>query len=203
MEIRFAKIISVIFHPLLVPAYSYLILLNLKAYFSMIIPEQARWRIIALIFITTFILPSLVSFYLYKRKIISSMQMEMKEERTLPYMVTAIFFYLTYYMLNRFEISPVFYYYMAGATFLVIVTLIINLFWKISGHMISVGAVVGAIISLSVLLRLNLNALILISIFLAGLIAFARLRLGAHTPAQIYAGFFLGSIVMAGVFLLL
>jgi len=129
--------------------------------------------------------------------------MESREERTLPYMVTTVFFYITYYFLKNLQISPVYSYFMAGATFLVIFVLVINLFWKISGHMISIGSVLGAIVGLSVLMQMNLNLIIIISILFAGLIAYSRLKLGAHTPTQVYAGYGLGILVMGGLFLML
>jgi hypothetical protein len=201
METRLARIISYIFHPLLIPTYSFLLLLNMKAYFSMIIPGSAKWLIISLIFITTFLFPSLFVLFFYRRKLISSVQMESKEDRTLPYVVTVIFFYVTYYLLKRLQISPIFYYYMAGATFLVISTLIINLFWKISGHMVSVGALLGAVIALSIILGINLTPALLITILLSGLVGSARLKVGSHNPPQIYTGFFLGLIVMGGLFI--
>jgi hypothetical protein len=169
----------------------------------MIIPAPQKWLIISLIFITTFLFPTIISLFLVKRGIAKSMEMHGKEERTIPYMITVVFFYLTYYLLQRLQISPVFSYFMAGATFLVIVTLVINLFWKISGHMISIGSMVGAVIGLSVLMNLNLSGLIMILIAVAGFVAYARLRLNAHYPAQVYTGFFAGLIFMAGMFLVL
>jgi len=203
MENRFAKIISYVFHPLMMPTYAYMVLLHLKAYFSIIIPASTKWLIIGFIFITTFLLPSLISMFMMRRGMVRSMQMESREERTLPYMVTTVFFYITYYFLKNLQISPVYSYFMAGATFLVIFVLVINLFWKISGHMISIGSVLGAIVGLSVLMQMNLNLIIIISILFAGLIAYSRLKLGAHTPTQVYAGYGLGILVMGGLFLML
>jgi membrane-associated phospholipid phosphatase len=203
MESRFARVISYIFHPLLIPTYAYIILLHLQVYFSMIIPSPQKWLIISLIFITTFLFPTIISLFLVKRKLVKTMEMHGKEERTLPYMITVVFFYLTYYLLKKLQISPIFYYFMAGATFLVIITLVINLFWKISGHMISIGSMVGAIIGLSILMNLNLTGLIIIMITISGIVAYARLRLNAHYPTQVYTGFLMGFVFMAGLFLIL
>lgn len=203
MEIRLAKTISFLFHPLLIPTYAYMILLHLKVYFSMIIPSPQKWLIISLIFITTFLFPAILSLFMVKRRLVRTIHMEVREDRTLPYMVTVLFFYLTYYLLNRLQISPVFSYFMAGATFLAIVTLLINLFWKISSHMIAIGSLFGAVIGLALLMGLNLNVLIIMLVVFSGLVGFARLRLDAHSPAQVYAGFFMGMVFMGGMFLLL
>jgi membrane-associated phospholipid phosphatase len=169
----------------------------------MIIPGPQKWLIISLIFITTFLIPSIISLFMVKRGLVRTMHMHGREERTFPYMITVVCFYLTYYLLKELQISPVFSYFMAGATFLVILTLVINLFWKISGHMISIGSMAGAIIGLSILMNLNLAKLVMIVIGISGLVAYARLRLNAHYPAQVYSGFFMGLIFMAAMFMVL
>ena len=203
METRIAKIISAVLHPLLIPTYSYIILLSLKTYFAMIIPFEARWKIVLLVFIITFMLPAIFTYLLYWRGVIKSLHMETREERTFPYLITAIFFYLAYYMLNKLQIAPVFSYFMIGATFLLIITLVINLFWKISSHMVAMGAVMGAVTGISLLLVINLKLLIMIIILVSGLVAYSRLKLNAHFPAQVYAGFVLGAVVMAGLAIIL
>jgi len=43
--------------------------------------------------------------------------------------------------------------------------------------------------------------LIAVTILVSGLIGFARLKLQAHTPAQIYAGFILGFFTIFVLFL--
>ena len=199
METRIAKIISAVFHPLLIPTYSYIILLSLKTYFAMIIPLEARWKIVLLVFIITFMLPALFSYLLYWRGVIKSLHMKTREERTFPYLITAIFFYLAYYMLSKLQIAPVFSYFMIGATLLLIITLVINLFWKISSHMVAMGAVTG----ISLLLAINLKLLIIMIILVSGLVAYSRLKLNAHFPVQVYAGFMLGVVVMAGLAIIL
>ena len=202
MEKRFAKICSAIFHPLLIPTYSYIILLNLKTYFSLIIPEPAKWKIVIMIFIITFLIPLFFTFILFKWGMVKSFYMENREERTFPFIIATIFFFLAYYLLKNLQIAPVYYYFMTGATFLLIITILINLFWKISSHMIGIGAVLGAVSGLSFLLMIDLKLLIISIILISGLLAYSRLKLNAHSPAQVYTGFILGVTVMYGLILL-
>ena len=203
MENRIARVISVIFHPLLIPTYAVLLLLNMKVWFALTIPPQARWVIILMVFVATMCIPLLVAFFLYRRKIIRSFEMESKEERPLPYLSTALSFYFAYYLLNRLDISPVYSYFMIGATFLVVLSLSINFLWKISSHMVAVGAVTGLILGISWIMGIDLSLLLVILFIISGLVAYSRLKLNAHRPAEVYTGYLMGVLVMSGLILAL
>lgn len=196
MEERLARIISIIFHPLLIPTYIIAILINLSAFFALMIPIDAKLKIIALVFITSVAFPALVLFGMYRVKLVSTLSMDKREERLYPYIATVLFFFLSYYMIWQINISPVYYYCLLGASILALLTFLINIFWKISAHTISMGAVVGAFYGLQQVLVLDLLWLISISIFISGIVGFARLRAGSHTQAQIYSGYFLGFLGM-------
>ncbi len=200
MERRIAQVISVVFYPLFVPTYAFAILLTMPAYFSALMPAPAKWMVIGLVFFTTCIIPT--SFYLVmiKTKLVSTTYLSKREDRTLPYIVSITFFYLTYYFLKQLQISPVYYYFLIGATMLNIIVMAINFFWKISSHMASVGALSGMMVGLSYFLGTNYFFLISITLIIAGLTGFARLKLQAHTPAQIYSGFILGFLVITALF---
>lgn len=201
MEKKLAKIFSYLFHPLLMPTYTMLVLLNLHAYFAMIIPEQAKWRLIGIVFLVTFVFPAILSYFFLRTGIIHSFEMRSRQERVFPLLITAIFFYLNYYLINGVEISPVFAYFAIGATSLVIVTLLINFFWKISMHMIGMGALFGTLLGVSLAFYVSIPSLIFASVIVAGLTGFARLRLTAHDPSQVYTGFLAGTVVMLAFFL--
>lgn len=82
--------------------------------------------------------------------------------------------------------------FLLGSCVSVVLTLIINLFWKVSAHAIGIAGVVGAVIGLSLRIHYNLSPLIIMLISLFGLVGFARLKLLAHTPSQVYVGFLVG-----------
>jgi hypothetical protein len=196
MEVRIANIISVIFHPLLIPTYIVGVLINLNVFFALMIPDEAKWKILFLIFITSAIFPVVILFGMYRMKLIQDLKMDKREDRLYPYIATTIFFFLSYYLVRQINISPVYYYCLLGASILALITFIINIFWKISAHTVSMGAMLGAFIGLQIVLMLDLLWLISIGVFLAGLVGFARLRAGTHSQAQIYLGYALGFIVM-------
>ena len=199
MEERFAKIISYIFHPLIMPTISIWLILNTNTYISFVTSDPTKWFTTLIIFMSTFILPALVVVYLLHSGLISSMHMPSAEERRLPFLLTAIIYYFTYYVIRQlpiiiseFSLPPVIYIVILGATFSILVALIINFFWKISVHMIGVGGLVGTLIGVSLRYSTDLKNIICVAIIIAGLIGFSRLKLKAHRLSQVYMGFFIG-----------
>lgn len=201
MERRIAQVISVIFYPLFVPTYAFAILLTMPAYFSALLPPESKWMLIGLIFLITCLLPTVFIFIMYKAGIITTKYLSKREDRTMPYIITTVFFYLAFYMLKKLQISPVYYFFVIGATMMIVLVMGINLFWKISSHTAALGALAGMTLGLSFFLGTFYFGLITLTIILAGITGYARLKLEAHTPAQVYAGFLLGFFTMVSLFL--
>lgn len=197
MEKYLAKAISLILHPLLVPTYGLFILFKLDAFFSLLIPQEAQWKLLFLTFGLTFLFPLFIILILLKRGIVKTLEMNSKEERIFPLLITSLFFYLNYYLFVKLGMPAVYVDFMMGATVMVIAALLINFFWKISLHMLAMGGLFAALLDVAFLLYLDINLLLLFAIILAGgLTGFARLRLKAHNQVQIYAGYVLGLLFM-------
>ena len=201
MEKRLAQVISVVFYPLFVPTYAFAILLTMPAYFSALMPAAAKWMVIGIIFLLTCVIPTLSFILMIKSRLVQSKYLSNRDDRTIPYIVTIIFFYLTFYILKKLQISPVYYYFVIGATMLNVIIMGINFFWKISSHMASVGALAGMTVGLSYFLGTFYFGLIALSLLISGMTGFARLKLKEHTPAQVYAGFLVGFFTILGLFL--
>lgn len=190
------RFISVIFNPLLMPTYSLLIIFNLNVYFSLLLPAAVKWRLISLVFILTFLFPLFILLIMLKRNIIKSIEMKTREERVFPLLITAVFFYINYYLFKNIQVSPIFNYFILGATFGVIFTLIVNFWWKISVHMIAIGGLFGTLLGISFVFLVEINYLILLVIFISGLVGYARLKAKAHNSLQVYSGFLAGTLIM-------
>jgi hypothetical protein len=82
---------------------------------------------------------------------------------------------------------------------------LISIYWQISAHSVGIGGVVGIVAG--IITKFGETDLVLVLaalIMLTGMVASARLRLNAHTPAQIGAGLMLGlSTSMMTVFWLI
>ncbi|MBU1370196.1 MAG: hypothetical protein KJ578_04195 [Bacteroidetes bacterium] len=197
-----AKLFSVVFHPLLIPTWAYLGLITQGNLILLRIPFNLTWTLAGLIFMTSFLFPTLIILLMLRFKMISSLAMPLRSERIGPLIVTAIFFFMTYYLLKQLQIAPIVYLYMLGATLLTVVSSAITLWWKISLHMVGIGALAGAYAGLSILSPNNFSLLLVISLLIAGLTGTARLVLSAHKPAEVYVGFATGASLMFALFML-
>ena len=201
MEEKIAKIISVLFHPLLIPTYALLLLINIDTHFTLVLPEKYRYLTVLFVFLTSFVLPSIIIFILLKLGTIKSLQMETRQERVIPLFVVTAFFYITYFLLKQGPHFALYNIFMLGATLLVIISMFINYFTKISIHMLALGGVFGTFTGFAITLNQDMFMLLSIIILVAGVTGFARLKLKAHSPSQVYFGFGLGTIFMLVLFL--
>jgi len=123
-------------------------------------------------------------------------QMEKRQERTISLLIISIFYYLTWWMLGRMPVSPVFPIIMIGIFYTSVLALALNLFYKISLHMLAAGGATGVFIGLSLLLLQPIQLIIMLMILISGIIGFARLKLNSHNSAQVYLGWIAGVVIM-------
>ncbi|MCK9219564.1 MAG: hypothetical protein PHF97_02765 [Bacteroidales bacterium] len=203
MEDRIARVLSYLFHPIMMPCYVLLVMFQIDALFPLLMPWKYKLLLMGIVFLTTVLLPLFFTFILFRLQFISSLFMVRKEERTYPLLTIAVFFYITYYLLRGIHFSTIFSFYMLGATFLAILMLVINYYYKISLHMTGIGSFVGFFLGLSLNFGLNLNLEILLGIFFAGWIGFGRMKMNSHHPSELITGFITGSVVMTTIMLLI
>ncbi len=189
---KFAKIVSFVFHPLLMPTLGFFILLDSSVYLSSSINPLTTKITYATIFIFTCVLPFINVWFLVNKGFAKDIYLRTRQERKLPYLFSVIYYVILYYFLKPINLPPVIYLMVLGTTIAAIITLLVNLRWKISAHMVGIGGVLGAVIGISERFMQNLNGTIIILFLIAGIIGFARLKLDAHTSSQVYAGFATG-----------
>lgn len=194
MEYKVAKISSALLHPLIMPLLSIYCLFSTSSYFLFRVHEKAVYIVYAIVFVFTFLLPGITSFALYKMGLMDNIESPEQSTRKLPYLLTAIYFTGAYYLLSKLNLPAVIYLSVLGGCLTIIIASVINIFWKISAHMIGVGGLVGALLGISFRYMLDTGPYLVLAILGAGILGFARLKLKAHTPAQVYAGFSLGGL---------
>jgi hypothetical protein len=195
MENRIAKILSALFHPLVMPLLSVYCLFSSSSYFLFRVHEKAIYVVYAIVFLFTFLLPAVTSLLLFRLGVMDNLESPARENRKIPYLLTAVYYTGAYYLLSKINLPAIIYLSVLGACFIIILTSIINIFWKISAHMIGIGGLVGALLGLSFRYMLDAGPYLVLAILAAGLLGFSRLKLNAHTPAQVYTGFSLGCAV--------
>jgi membrane-associated phospholipid phosphatase len=199
---RFARFISVLFHPLLMPTYGTALVMYYYSYLVYSLSTAALVIIFGTVFISTFLLPTFISYLLIKKGMVKSFEMDSREERTVPFLATCFCYSIGYYMVSRFMLPPIFSVLLLGAAASVMVATLINFRWKISIHMIGIGGVTGALLCLSQKMAQDIQPAIILSILFAGILGTSRLALHAHTPRQVYYGFLTGVFTGFLVFIL-
>jgi len=169
-ETIFAKIISYVLHPLLMPSYGFILLFYTNNYISTFTPPKLKLLIIGITFVFTFVFPTLNAIILLKLKRIKSLEMENAEERVIPYISTILYFSALCYLFYYSQFPPIFYILVLGATISVLFTLIINFKWKISAHAMGIGGIIGAVIGISHRLYIDLQLIVLITLIFGGLV---------------------------------
>ena len=160
---------------------------------GLLVPSfEIRLFVFALTFAATFFMPLISVLVLLKAKQITSLEMSIKEERRLPYLITAMFYFVESYLLTLTHASGFVNSWILGSTLLILIVMVINLFWKISAHMVAIGGLCGMMIALSYRLQINLHYQLILLFTIAGLVGFARLKPNSHSPSQVYVGFLLG-----------
>jgi hypothetical protein len=191
-----ARIISILFHPLIMPSVGFLLLFNSGTYLAYL-PFEYKKMILLIVFLCTFIIPlSILPFFLY-HKIISDINMSGARERFAPLVISFILFVLCYFLLRKVPIPPDYLAFCIGCAASSFLSLLIISKWKISLHMIGIGGLTGLIIYLIIKMQVDLSFYLILTIIAAGLTGTARLFLNAHRPFEIYAGFLAGLLIIA------
>ena len=189
-----AKILSVALYPLFVPTYG--VALFCYAYSLQFAPLVPIWMIIALVgtFLLTCILPITAIWVMMRRGEIKDLYIEDPRQRTMPYLYSAFGFGFWCYLLISVLHAPTpLRFICVGATLAIVIVMLINRYWKISAHLAGIGGLVGGIFCYC----MSIGAVPTVGAFcfwlgLSLLLMFARLRLNAHTPAQVSTGWLLG-----------
>ncbi len=191
---RIARVTSIVFHPLLIPTLGFLLLFNSGFYFA-ILPWSVKKYILLVVFLSTCVLPAL-SITLLALNPKFDISMEKSTDRVLPIILSSIFYYLGYLILQRLPVFPIYNLFLIASILVQIALLIISMGWKISAHSAAVGGLIGGFFALSFRLQENPVLILTFLILVAGMVGTARLILGKHTSWQVYAGFLLGFLVM-------
>lgn len=198
-----AHIISLVFNPFLLPVMGLALVFQTNSLFRYLIAPPVQKLILATVFFFYCFMP-LVTIVLFKRyRMVNAYHLPSGNERRLPLLMSCLYFGMAYFSIQYLAdalnlISHLKLLMLAGLVVGIVATLI-NLWYKISIHMLSIGSLLGLFTAFA---HLNnpFNQQVLIGlIVLGGMIGFARLQLKAHTPGQVALGYVVGFFVEYGV----
>lgn len=163
-----------------------------------VLTPTIRITLLGFVSMTTFVLPALGIYYLYRAGYVKSLHLDELADRRIPYLITTlIYIFATYFFSFSLpplsEIAPEIGIILGSITVSIAMVALISLYWKISAHSVGIGGMLGAVLGIVVKFdHTNLLYSLLALILLTGFLISARLKLNAHTPAQVSAGLFLG-----------
>jgi membrane-associated phospholipid phosphatase len=194
-----ARIISYVFHPLLMGTYLFLL-------FALILPTAlypvnsgSQFLFLALFFVITVIVPVIMLSMLKISGSIQSFKLENRRERIFPFISILILYIMFSYLLtsqNRIGLDDNLFRFILIMDGLILIGTVITLFYKVSMHAIGIMGLVGILIPLNkesddaLLLWITIGAVVL-----AGLVMSSRLQLNAHTPRQVLVGALSGFLI--------
>jgi hypothetical protein len=200
-KVRAAKIISISFHPLLMPVYGLLVIFFAPTLFWYL-PFKVKEILFFIILINNVLIPvSLLPFLRY-RNLISSWVIDEQKERVIPLLIVSLLYSVTSYILYKLQIPVFVKAYMYSLALLAGVLFFINLRWKISLHSAGGGAMTALIFVLSVKMGVPLPFQTALVLILSGIVMSVRLMMNTHNPRQVYGGFIAGLVIQGSLMLL-
>jgi hypothetical protein len=189
-----AKIVSTVFHPVLLPTLGFILLFNSGFYFSYL-SWDAKKFVLLVVFFTTCILPLLSVAVLALRPGFDTTLLR-KKDKLVTLLLTSVFYYIGYMLLSNINAYPVFKLIMLAAALVIAGVLIISLKWNINSQMASIGGLTGALFALAFRTGLNPFWSVIIVILVSGILGTVNLIQEKNSIWQIAAGYSWGFLVI-------
>lgn len=199
---RLSKALSVVLHPLFVPFYVMLLLVAGPTQLSYF-PTSVKFYLLWVTALYTAVIPLLSVGLLRSMGRITSLAIDDRRERILPLVIGIVCYLLCAATVARNPSAMIVRKFMLAGACCELFCLAVTLYWKISLHLATQGAVAAFLILLTFGNAGNLTGALAVAVLCAGALASARLWLGCHTIRQIAAGYAGGFITAALAVLLL
>ena len=191
-----ARIVSILFHPLLLATYLFALFIFLFPVALEPLKSEGHFNFLLLIFCITFALPALNVGMFRMMGTIKTLEMKEKRERILPFIfITILYITVTYlfYSKTHLGLHHNLLKFLIIIDALVLIATLTTFFYKVSVHSLAAWGMIGILIPLNKVLEDNtLFYPTLIIIVIAGVVMSARLKLNAHTPREVLVGSVLG-----------
>ena len=191
--------LSTIFHPVFVPVLLLLTCVpNVDPFHNLLIEKKILFFFL-FFFLNTF-LPCFFVFILYKKNLISDIELKNKRERILPLSFTFLCLIVIFFVTKQFFLfNSIITTIILGYLLITIASLLISLFWKVSLHMLCVGGALSAIGNNTISFHES-YLMFYLFLFISLILGYSRLKQNAHNKKQVILGFLLGFVLMLFVF---
>jgi len=189
------KWISGILHPLLMPLVTLVLVFGMDPYLQSL-PEVFVYM--GVVVLVNTLAPAVSIFVLYRRGLLSDLDIRNRKERSLPFFLVLAYFIMTYVLLvtsPSIFIPLIYLDIWMGLMVSIGLALAVTRRFKISMHMLGQGGTLGTIMGVQAVNGAPMWELNAVLIFLAGWVGFARIKMGVHRHIEVYTGYLLGFII--------
>jgi hypothetical protein len=197
-----AHLLSYVLHPLFIPTYFFLFLMQVLPFEFVGISEwQLKMRLFSVAWLTAFF-PAFAVFLLWRLKLSDSIFLRTQKERIIPYVITMFFYWWMYYLSRNFTDQPIalkFFYlgiFVASA-----IGMTVNNFMKVSLHAMGIAGLTTSVILVSVFYPVNNAVWVLLAILLTALVISARLVVSDHTKKELIVGLLIGVVTQVAAYM--
>jgi hypothetical protein len=190
------RLVSFIFHPLLIPAYITFFLIYIHPYaFAGMIEQLKMYRLVSVFFSTAF-LPAFSVFLMKQLGFVKTVFLRTRQDRIIPYIVSMIFYFWAWYVSRNVHDNPALVAMLLSTFIASIAALMCNIFFKISMHGIAAGAffIFFLWLAFTASIPFPFNLYLCIAMLAAGLVCTARLLVSDHSEFEVYAGLAIGAV---------
>src|SRR5665647_1027152 len=135
-------ILSYFFHPLLMPTWMVLLLLYSNPYSFAGMPTGV---VISIVFINTFMFPLISILMMKKLGLVDTLHIPDNKQRIIPLVATIIFYVWAYLAIRKTNFPYLMGVFMMGTLVSLFVSFFINVFYKLSLHMVGMSGALTAI----------------------------------------------------------
>jgi hypothetical protein len=187
-----ARLFTNIFSPFYAPLWAVVWLL----FFSTMRSFSLKYRLVLLMIIVVFtiIVPRLTIYVLRKSGNFSRWQFDARTNRHMQYAISLISYVACYLLLLRMDVFGFVACVIVASILAQIICFIINIWWKISVHMVGVGGWIGFVAAFSFRFGFDPVLPTCIVLAIAGVLGSCQMLFRQHSLVQIIVGFFVGMI---------
>jgi len=190
-----AQLISFLLHPLFVPAWVAAFILFNHPFYTLLLDEPIRIRILAMVLLNTVLFPALIAFLLWRLGFTKGLLLETRRERIFPLVANIIFYFWAWNVARNLENIPLpLIQWLMGIFLCSSAAMFMNIFMKISLHTLGMGGLLAFMVIMMINDPFWPAWTLSLSCVLAGAAGTARLIREAHSPGEVYAGYMAGAI---------
>lgn len=189
-----AQFFSVIFHPLFIPFYVILFLINFHPSYFSGLGFYTKFELLRSTLVNTVLFPAFALLVMKGLGFVKSLMLHTREDRIGPYLANMIFyFWMARVFYNyRPELSPVLASFMTGVFITTALALVANVFYKISMHAIGCGGMLGIFVIIMFNNSMLMTWPLSLALLITGIVCTSRLLVSNHSPKEIYMGLLVG-----------